>query len=331
MRIRKLAILAACVCAGSAKAQSGGPLILLPFEKDTNVELRGQATVLASGENSNNSGQDFDLSIYDTSGRFSTGVGESLGKSFDGSSFRMGYDLTYMSTDLENSDFPDQLTDQSVSFGMVGIKVGEWQMGWQAGLGYAGDSPFSDGDAYYGLGTVSFTRVYNTEPGRFEALTLLVDYDGNRTIFPDVPLPGFVYTREFGEQFTMNLGFPFLSLEYKPVEKLTLKILYAIPDYFELRADYALTERVGFFAALDSRSEAFHSNTLDNNLDRIMYQQRRAEAGVGLEVCKGAKIELAGGYAFGQEFTQGFDRRDDDEIFEPTDELYVRAGLEVKW
>jgi hypothetical protein len=40
---------------------------------------------------------------------------------------------------------------------------------------------------------------------------------------------------------------------------------------------------------------------------------------------------VAGGYAFGQEFSTGFDFRDTDKVAEPSDEPYVRMGFEARF
>ena len=330
--LRATTVCLALAVAHTTFAQTGAPLLLKPFDKGTTAELQAQSMSLASGSNTDADDQDFDLSLYDVSGRFTSAAGSELGKHLDGAALAIGFDFTYLSTDLEDSTtFPDQFVDQSVSIGMTGIKLSEWEISWQVGLGYAGTAPFGDGDAYYGLATLAGTRVLSREPGRFEALTILLDYDGNRSVFPDVPLPGFVYTKQVDEKLTLNLGFPFLGVTWKPIDKLTIDVLYAIPDFTQIRVGYDLTERLALFASLDSRTEAFHSNDLDNNLDRILFSQRRAELGIEYELWSQARFQIAGGYAFAQEFTQGFDARDDDEIFEPSDEPYLRTSLEVKW
>lgn len=318
----------------AALAQSGAPLILLPHENDKAVATRTTATVFEQGK-AKGLDRDFSLSIYDSFGRYH----HHLTPDHDpaGPTLVAGYDFTYMSTRLQNSTFPDQLVDQSVSLGIKNHKLGDWSLAYQVGLGYAGDTPFGDGDAWHGLATVAGTYVFNNQRGSYEAITLLVDYDGNRTIFPDVPLPGFIYTKQYGPNLTLNLGFPFASVAWKPTEQVELSFLYALPDFFALAAKYNLTEKAALFLRYDGRTEAFHSDAFDNNLDRILYEQRRIEAGVELTLVKPAAdtsgltvaFDTAVGYAFSQEFSQGFDFRDNDEIFDPTDEPYIRFGLNL--
>jgi len=44
-----------------------------------------------------------------------------------------------------------------------------------------------------------------------------------------------------------------------------------------------------------------------------------------------ASLIVAGGYAFSQEFNVGWDLREPDRIAKPSDEPYVRVGLEVRF
>jgi hypothetical protein len=167
--------------------------------------------------------------------------------------------------------------------------------------------------------------------GNDSAIGFVLDYDGNRTFMPDVPLPGFLYTKRISSTILLGVGFPYSSVEYTPNDKLTLAARFYIPDRFDIRADYAVVKQVGLFVQYTSRQEAFHWDALGQGSDRLIYDSRRAEAGIRWEPLKDLNVILAGGYLFDQEFNVGFDTRDQDRVAKPSDEPYVRVGLEFRY
>ena len=58
--------------------------------------------------------------------------------------------------------------------------------GFTAGGGFAGDNAFTDGSAFYGLANVTAIHSLGDDRGYM----LILDYNGNRSIFPDIPRPG---------------------------------------------------------------------------------------------------------------------------------------------
>ena len=75
----------------------------------------------------------------------------------------------------------------------------------------------------------------------------------------------------------------------------------------------------------------FFVDGLPENYDRLFFQQRRAEVGVRWEPRKDFNFSLAVGYAFGQEFSTGFDFRQTDEFTDVSDEPYVRVGFDIRF
>ena len=158
----------------------------------------------------------------------------------------------------------------------------------------------------------------------------VINYDGNRTIFPDIPLPGFQYTRPLDEALELAVGFPFSSVRWEPTEKLTIRGNFSFPDNLTGRIDYGYSDGIGIFAEVAARSEAFHADQLESD-DRLIFRQSRAEAGVRYRVEDRVSVVAAGGWAFSQEFSVGFDVRDDDEIAELDDAPYLRTAVELRF
>lgn len=339
-----IAVAAAALVSGGAAAargQTNSGLLLEPLQDEILIEADASGTFLDKGSTGEGS---ISIDYYEVNGRVRPLLRDFRAKP------RFGYDLTLIDVSTTDPRLPDaQLVDTSVGFGMGIFQGGEGSgplrdaiAGITLGVGYAGVGAFDDGNAYYGLATLAVGRVFDNG----DAFGLVVDYDGNRTFLPDWPLPGFQYQKNLPgplpgrDTLKLNIGFPFTGVIWGPTDRLTVTANYAIPDEFTGRIDYELLQNTGVFAEVAARREAFHWDELDDGGDRLLFRQRRVEAGVrytlndnldqaGVE--PGLTAVLAGGYAFGQEFEVGFDSRDTDGLADPSDEPYVRVGLELRY
>lgn len=300
-----------------AAAQTGPELMLRPFPKEERIQAQGDFTMLNSGSTRNT--DDFNLAFYDTSGRV---------RLFDAQRAdpRIGWNYTDINTSGDPV-LPSHLIDTSVSFGMGIADYNGWVAGIQLGIGYAGAGAFDDADAWYGMADI----LLGHEIDKTSTLGIVVDYDGNRSFMPDTPLPGFLYTKRLYPTLLLGVGFPYSSIEYKPNDAWTFTAKLYIPDDLTARIDYAVTQNFGIFGELSSRREAFHWDALPNGMDRLIYDSRRAEVGIRWTLQQSYSLTIAGGYAFSQEFNQGFDTRDQDRVAKPSDEPYARVGFEVRF
>lgn len=341
-KIPHVGALALSVLTLPALAQTNAELMLKPFAEKTPVDINATGYVLSSGHTDRPAGSDYQLSIIDVNGRYRFAPDQR----FDP---RLGFDATYLNFDTDNRILPDGLLDTSVAVGL-GVyedKVEGWQAGITLGIGYAGarggpagDDLFSDDNGIYGKASILVGKKLNKTDG----LLFVLDYDGNRTFKPDIPLPGVAYQKlifgnpnparrggAFEPSLLLTLGIPFTSIHWQPLERLTVDFTFFLPDDFSARVDYDLlpARKLGVFAALDSRREAFHWNALRHGDDRIMYYQRRAELGLRWTPVNKVNLNVAAGYAFSQELTTGFDSTDDDKLTDLSDRPYLRLGLEV--
>ena len=327
--------------ATSAFGQTNSGMLLEPLQDELLLEADASATYL---DNGSTEGGSIGIDYYEVSGRVRPLLRDFRAKP------RFGYDLTLINVSTTDPALPDaNLVDSSVGLGIGIFQGGEGAgplkdviAGVTLGVGYAGVGAFGDGNAYYGLATLVVGRQFDNG----DAFGLVIDYDGNRTFLPDVPLPGFQYQKNLPgplpgrDTLKLNVGFPFSGVIWGPTDRLTVTANYAIPDQFTGRVDYELFQNTGVFGEFANRREAFHWDALDNSSDRLLFVQRRVEAGVrytfndNLEqagVEPGLTAVLAGGYAFGQSFDVGFDSTDTDGVADPSDEPYVRVGLELRY
>ncbi len=312
---------AAAMFTSHALAQTGAELLIRPFAKGENLELNTSAIFQSTGED--DFGGDLGVNVYELSGR----AREVREKSIP----RLGYDLTYLDIDSEIGVFgsllPERVSDQSLAVGLAMPDLYGFRGGFTVGVGYAGERPFGDANAWYGKGTIAMGKKLdeNTDLGIF------LDYDGNRSYLPDVPLPGFAYRKRIDQRLILVAGIPLSTIEWTPNEKWKFEVFWTLIDSFDARVTYTVAPGFNVYANLDSRNHAFHLDELESSNDRLLFEETRAEIGVQWEPRQDTRVIVAGGYAFGQEFSTGWDFRDTDEITQVSDEPYVRAGLEMRF
>ncbi|MEX2672657.1 MAG: hypothetical protein WD294_11165 [Phycisphaeraceae bacterium] len=300
-----------------ARADSGAALMLAPWEEGNAFELDADLFVQSRGRVRQPGGERVRINTYESSGRFR----------FDTESRHspaIGYDFYHVDFNHDGSNLPERLSDQSVG---VGFGIGEWE-GWEigatAGFGFAGDLPYSDQHAWYAKGNLIASRELDPHT----SLQLVLNYDGNRSILPDVPLPGIAYTRRVSETFTYTAGIPYSAITWKPMPKLTVDARLALLYNASATVTYELMDSLDIFGAFYNRYTGFHVKDDDSNR-RMFFRQRRVEAGVRYSRSENWELMAAAGYAFDQELRRGWDVRDLSTPTKFTSEPYLRVGFDV--
>jgi hypothetical protein len=305
---------------GSALAQTGPSLMIKLFDEGKNVEAWTEVTILSDGQTSDQTPDvDVDLTIIDSDIRWRI-TGE------EDRNITLGMSLTHLDISTSFALLPDQFTDHSFAVGFNVGQYNEWQIDAVAGFGYAGSNAYGEGDAWYGLADLIFTKELDEK----STLRFMIDYNGNRTIWPDLPLPAIAYSHESSDTFSYTLGVPFSSLKWLPSAGWTVTVDYAVPFNLGAKVDYAITEPLHVFAAYQKRLDAFVLSG-DVKDRRYIFEQSRIEAGVNWKPCDHVTLEVAGGHAFDMEFERGFDVRDTNGITELDDEGYIRVAANVSF
>src|SRR5690606_29551058 len=110
------------------------------------------------------------------------------------------------------------------------------------------------------------------------------------------------------------VGFPYSNIVYQPDDRWTLELGYSVPLSARVRVGYQLAETLSLFGEFDTFTRGFWIEDDPGDNDRIFFTQRRIEGGLRYEARTGVDLIAAAGYAFGQEFEAGWDRRDTDEV-----------------
>ncbi|MEM9881906.1 MAG: hypothetical protein AAF800_03180 [Planctomycetota bacterium] len=301
-----------------AAAQVGSALVVVPWQPGRAVGATN--FFLGQSTETDNAGEDLDLNRAVSFGRFRLDTDDPRAVS-------VGW--LYDQLDLRTDDpaLPERLVSTAVAGGMgLGEIIDGWDVGFSAGGGFAGDTPFTDEDAWFGLASVYATR--RLDERRF--LTLLLDYDGSRAFLPDWVLPGFQYTVVESPSLRYTVGLPFANVVYTPDDRWTIDVTYFIPLGGEAQVDYAIDDRWTAFGRYSSTQRGYHLDG-DNENRRLFFRQDRLELGTRYAPADGWTWTFAGGWAFAQEFTRGFDTRDDDNVRDLDDAAFFRIGLNLSF
>lgn len=307
------------LCA-AAHAQSGAGLLVKPWDADQTAEDQTDGYLYSGGHTDDHeSGHAFRLFDFESQGRVRLFPGHEA-------SPRFGYEVTLLQSHTSLRGFPRELVDASFAGGTFLSKNNGWVTGITLGTGYAGDSPFSRGNAWYGKADFVVAKIFNDN----DSVGMGLDYDGNRTFLPDVPLPGFGYSHRFDPKLKMVFGVPVTSIDWKPIDQLELKLDYTILEDLNADVGYEFLPHLTLYGGYETRREAFHADGLPEHR-RLLYLQRRVEVGLRFEPDKLIHFVLAAGYGFDGEFRTGWDNDNTRRFLRFSDEPYLRAGLEVKF
>jgi hypothetical protein len=327
----------------AVRAQSGPELLLNPFRPDDQLEINTDWLIgLPTQTDATNplTGSDFDARIDAT--RLSGRIRLTPGQSTEGlarTQPRAGFDIRAIQLDTLDPDVPGRMLDVSAALGIGVLAYDDWLGGLTFGIGNANADGQNDANALYATANFAIGKSFggqdvdgdgedDLQPTR--RFGIVINYDGNRTFLPDVPLPGFQYASRFNNDIGFALGFPFSGLTYErgPVR---LDVEYLIPFEFNARAEWFFMGDLGLYAAYTGQTVATHWGDLDRGQDRIFLRRRLAEAGFAYDATDGDFIAvIAVGYAFDQELETGWDTRDTRRLAEFDDHVYFRTSFELR-
>jgi len=301
-------------------AQTGADLLIKPWSDAKTFEARGDALFTNDGH-VKKSDEDFTLNKFEIEGRFRVIPGEVI-------SPRVGVDYKFLDLGGDFHKLPDQLTDQSIALGAGILEKNGWIFAVKVGVGYAGPSPYQDGNAFYGL----FDFIVGHEIDENSQIGFVIDYDGNRSNYRDIPIPGFAYRFwTYNHQINVALGFPYTSIEFHPTKDSRIEAVYSVPDDLRILASYEFIPQWSVFGSVSRTIDTFYWDDTKDVTDRLFFQQRRAELGIQYSPTPLIDARIAVGYAWDQEFSVGFSASNTDLVADISDEPYLRAGLVWKY
>lgn len=312
-------LLSLCIltAASPVLAQNAATALFRPMPEDRAYDFSANYWGQSEGE-SEQTDMDTRLSSYHATGRF-------LLDPADLGSPTAAVSWNQLNTHSSDPALPDELVDVSAAGSITRQLDDDWLLSFTAGGGFAGDNAFADGSAFYGLANI--TAIHSL--GEDRGYMLILDYNGNRSVLPDVPLPGFVYFDRLNDEVTYSIGLPG-SITWTPDSATTVKAVIT-PGGVTGSIEHELDDQLALFGRFGNTVRSFHIDSDDSNR-RLFFKQNRVEGGLAWTGAQGDSFPglqfiVAVGYAFDQEFSRGWDTRDDDTIRDISDEPYVRVGV----
>lgn len=314
--VASLATLAAAATGASADTERA--MAVHPWSEgawgETNDRLLYQAKGNVKGEDN-----DSEVFWWDSYGRFRFDT-------TDEHPLSLGYHWATMDFGTNSPSIPHHLDDVSLAGTVPLFSSSAGRTSVVLGAGYASDNPFADINGLYGV-----AHLVHEIPlaGKDESLFLTLDYNGNSPYLPDVPLPGVTYVRRVGDDLSFGLGFPDNWVTWRFAPQWTFSASYEVPYTGDVRLEYNFTKTVSVFG---DYSNFFHPFFQDDQptTDRVFYEMSRAEVGIRYNgKVKGFDVDAAFviGYAFEQNFYDGFDVRNLNETGSISDEPYIGIQL----
>jgi hypothetical protein len=196
--------------------------------------------------------------------------------------------------------FPGELWDVRAS----GSYRHQLDNGWIAGalltVGSASDEPFASEDELY-VRAIGMLRVPHRESN---AWLFSLIYATDQEILGGFPIPGLAYLYAPSERFKAVIGFPFTSVEYRPLEPLTLEAQYFPLRRVRARITYRPFRPLRFYAGFDWDNDRYFRADRQNKDDKLYYYEKRLTAGARFDL-RHVGIRLSGGYAFDRFYFEG--------------------------
>ncbi len=307
-------LVASLLVPAAAFGQTGLGLSISTWHDPDEFDIAHSAMFVDDGD-SENPGTNFSLQRFDTQARYRLTPPEDR-------DIRLGFEHHYLDIDTNHPALPTRLVDVSAG---VAFDVGQWEE-WDieavVGGGYAGNNPFGDGRSYYAdLAVIMRRPISENWSQQFS-----INFNQNRSVFPDIPLPSTAYIYTGRPDMVLQLGLPVSAVNWQIAPGLTLDAQYIFVLNGRAKLTYRLSDEIALFGAFRTATEAFRLDDAPEHR-RLFFRQRTVELGATYSPMEDFQLELAGGFAFDQEFTEGWDLRSADDTIKVSDEPYIRVGL----
>jgi hypothetical protein len=177
--------------------------------------------------------------------------------------------------------------------------------GWIAGanltVGSASNQPFHSADELTVRGT-AFLRV---PQGERDAWFFTLNYSNYSDYLGGLPIPGIDYVYSPSERFTLVIGFPFTSVEWKPFDKLTLQATYIPVRTVKAKVTYEVFQPLRVYAGFDWDNDWYLRADRERASHQLFYYEKRLTGGVRFDL-RHVGFEVSGGYAFDRFYFEGY-------------------------
>jgi hypothetical protein len=198
------------------------------------------------------------------------------------------------------SPFPDDLWDVRLGLRYRHHFDGGQVLGGTVSVGSASDQPFeSSRDLVEHI--LLFLRLPS---GERDSWLFFLGYSNNRDYANSLPIPGIEYLYRPSSDFHLMVGFPMESVQWRPVEDLTLSLKYSFIHNLHATITYRLAEPLRAYAGFDWNTESYLLADRTDPEDRFRYEEKRAKAGLKFTLAQGLVLDVGGGYQFDRSYRE---------------------------
>jgi hypothetical protein len=193
--------------------------------------------------------------------------------------------------------FPPGLWE--VQFG--GAYVRQLGTGWSWGVctnaGSASDQPFH-GIAEDTVSGLAFLRIPR---GEQTAWLFYAVSTTNGQFGHNIPIPGVAYEFQ-GDRLSGVVGFPFVTVTYRPLPPVECEFYYAALTDLSARVTYHPLDPARVFAGFEWANQSWLPVGRRDRWDQLFWYEKRVEGGLGWAAGPRAELRVSGGYAFDRYF-----------------------------
>lgn len=162
--------------------------------------------------------------------------------------------------------------------------------GVQGSFGYAGDEFDSNTQSY------SLSANYSYPGSKEGHWVLMVLFSNNSPLGDGVPIPGFFYIHKT-ENFTGVFGLPIMSLQWTPIDRLSLS-LSALGPLIKSEISYGTIDEIQVFTGLSWNQQRYLLSSREKEEDRLTLEDKKIEAGLRKPISKKILAEFKLGHSF---------------------------------
>ena len=224
---------------------------------------------------------------------------------------------------------PDELFDARAGVSYRHKFMNDWILGGSLTVGSASDKPFHSEDELI----VHAAALLRVPSGPRNAWLYSLTYASDVEIFNmrHIPIPGIAYLYAPSDRFKAVIGFPFTSLEYKPVETVTLEVAYFPVRTVRARATWAIFRPLRVFVGFDADHDSYYLAGRGDKNDQLFYYEKRLTGGMRFDL-RHVGVEITGGYVFDRFYFEGerYSERNENR-FKVDDGTFISGRLSFRW
>jgi hypothetical protein len=208
--------------------------------------------------------------------------------------------------------FPDELWNVRIGTSYRHRFESGWIGAFTFTLGSPSDRPFASWDEM----EVSATALLRVPARERDAWIFFLNYGSNREFLPHIPIPGLGYAYHPNDQLEAIVTTGLISLQYKPIDTLTLSALYIAVRTVDIRLTYQLFRPVRLWIGFDWTNDRYLRAERADADDRLFYYEKRIRGGAIIGLARWAFVDVTGGYSFDRFYFEGegYSDRDDNRI-----------------